>query len=156
MFINNSPDISAQCKHYSHAVACYHMYKVCDKSSGTKHLSNSGAPHILTICRKDCDALQVIHVLLKNGGRVAVLLIITFSIGVLKQELQIMQILGHMNYKCKFHSTRNFFFSFYKSFFHSFSQPIFFSQSYKSYKFCGTKITDYANFTMQELQSRNF
>lgn len=59
MFINNSPDISAQCKHYSHAVACYHMYKVCDRSAESLQRAASGMPRILTICRKDCDALQV-------------------------------------------------------------------------------------------------
>lgn len=61
MFINSSPIISAQCKHYSHAVACYHMYKICDRESGsgTHYRTSSGMPQILTICRKDCDALQV-------------------------------------------------------------------------------------------------
>uniref|UniRef100_A0A8R1U4G6 receptor protein-tyrosine kinase n=2 Tax=Onchocerca volvulus TaxID=6282 RepID=A0A8R1U4G6_ONCVO len=58
MFINSSPVISAQCKHYSHAVACYHMYKICDRRSGIDYRTTSGMPHILTICRKDCDALQ--------------------------------------------------------------------------------------------------
>ncbi|MFH4974966.1 hypothetical protein AB6A40_001675 [Gnathostoma spinigerum] len=57
MFINNSPDISPICKRYSHAVACYHMYKICDQSTSR---ANSGAPtsNIISICRKDCDALQ--------------------------------------------------------------------------------------------------
>uniref|UniRef100_A0A0R3S680 Tyrosine-protein kinase receptor n=1 Tax=Elaeophora elaphi TaxID=1147741 RepID=A0A0R3S680_9BILA len=58
MFINSSPVISAQCKHYSHAVACYHMYKICERGSGTDYRTTSGMPHILTICRKDCDSLQ--------------------------------------------------------------------------------------------------
>ncbi|VIO93928.1 Uncharacterized protein BM_BM1888 [Brugia malayi] len=58
MFINSSPVISAQCKHYSHAVACYHMYKICDRGPGTDYRATSGMPNILTICRKDCDALQ--------------------------------------------------------------------------------------------------
>ncbi|VDK72310.1 unnamed protein product [Litomosoides sigmodontis] len=58
MFINTSPVISAQCKHYSHAVACYHMYKICDRESETEYRTTSGMPHILTICRKDCDSLQ--------------------------------------------------------------------------------------------------
>ncbi|VDK43539.1 unnamed protein product [Anisakis simplex] len=64
MFINNSPDISSECKKYSHAVACYHMYKVCDKSLLSAHQSQhsevnlSTQNQIISICRKDCYALQ--------------------------------------------------------------------------------------------------
>lgn len=55
MFIKNMPNVSALCKHYSHAVACYHLFKVCDRSSFESSFNN-----IISICRKDCDDLQVI------------------------------------------------------------------------------------------------
>lgn len=59
MFIDNSPEISADCKQYSHAVACYHMYKVCDRSAASSPRANPNHARILSICRKDCEALQV-------------------------------------------------------------------------------------------------
>uniref|UniRef100_F1KSM7 receptor protein-tyrosine kinase n=1 Tax=Ascaris suum TaxID=6253 RepID=F1KSM7_ASCSU len=58
MFIDNSPEISADCKQYSHAVACYHMYKVCDRSAASSPRANPNHARILSICRKDCEALQ--------------------------------------------------------------------------------------------------
>lgn len=55
IFIKNMPNVSASCKHYSHAVACYHLFKVCDMS-----LPKSQFTDIVSICRKDCEDLQVI------------------------------------------------------------------------------------------------
>uniref|UniRef100_A0A915DUH5 Uncharacterized protein n=1 Tax=Ditylenchus dipsaci TaxID=166011 RepID=A0A915DUH5_9BILA len=33
LFINNMPNVADKCKNYSHAVACYHQFKVCDTPS---------------------------------------------------------------------------------------------------------------------------
>ncbi|CAD5214713.1 unnamed protein product [Bursaphelenchus xylophilus] len=54
MFIHKMPDVSEQCKKYSHAVACYHRYKVCDQSSS----SYGAAENVVSLCRPDCDELQ--------------------------------------------------------------------------------------------------
>ncbi|CAD5210914.1 unnamed protein product [Bursaphelenchus okinawaensis] len=54
MFIHKMPDVSEQCKKYSHAVACYHRYKVCDQSVSTYGASETTVP----LCRRDCDELQ--------------------------------------------------------------------------------------------------
>lgn len=50
MFINNSEEISAECKRYSHIVACYHMYQICDRSTNFTTT--------ISICKKDCERLE--------------------------------------------------------------------------------------------------
>lgn len=54
LFINKMPNVSAECKNYSHAVACYHRYKVCSQSPGLSPSSN-----VISLCRSDCDDLTV-------------------------------------------------------------------------------------------------
>uniref|UniRef100_A0A1I7XTN4 Receptor protein-tyrosine kinase n=1 Tax=Heterorhabditis bacteriophora TaxID=37862 RepID=A0A1I7XTN4_HETBA len=49
MFINGAPTISQQCRQISQAVACYHMYKVCEGKAGK---------NIIPVCKKDCDRIQ--------------------------------------------------------------------------------------------------
>ena len=53
MFIQNIPDLTAECKSYSHAVACYHMYKVCDQTS-----PSTSSNKVISLCRKDCEGLK--------------------------------------------------------------------------------------------------
>lgn len=48
MFINNFDRVKPECKRISHAVACFHMYKVCDPVDDTK---------TQTICKDDCNQL---------------------------------------------------------------------------------------------------
>ncbi|GMT14862.1 hypothetical protein PFISCL1PPCAC_6159 [Pristionchus fissidentatus] len=48
MFINNFDRVKPECKRISHAVACFHMYKVCDPSDHTKTQS---------ICKEDCNKM---------------------------------------------------------------------------------------------------
>uniref|UniRef100_A0A7E4VYI8 receptor protein-tyrosine kinase n=1 Tax=Panagrellus redivivus TaxID=6233 RepID=A0A7E4VYI8_PANRE len=55
MFISHIPDLSTECKKYSHAVACYHMYKVCDQTGPS---TSSASKKIISLCRKDCDSLK--------------------------------------------------------------------------------------------------
>ncbi|CAI4220563.1 unnamed protein product, partial [Auanema sp. JU1783] len=52
MFIDSSPSISQQCRQISQAVACFHMYKVCNTTSPIP----SKQP--LAICKKDCELIQ--------------------------------------------------------------------------------------------------
>ncbi|CAJ0958672.1 unnamed protein product, partial [Mesorhabditis belari] len=49
LFIGQMPAVSAECKQYSQAVACYHMYKVCEEKVG---------PRTQRICRNDCERIQ--------------------------------------------------------------------------------------------------
>lgn len=58
MLIQNLPTLSQDCKRHSHAVACYHMYKVCDRSPGSYGTVSSGSG-IMSICRNDCEVLKV-------------------------------------------------------------------------------------------------
>ncbi|CAJ0581577.1 unnamed protein product, partial [Mesorhabditis spiculigera] len=51
LFIANHPSVSTECKQYSQAVACYHMYKVCDDAG-------SSTANVQRICRSDCDRIQ--------------------------------------------------------------------------------------------------
>ncbi|KAE9554550.1 hypothetical protein FO519_002254 [Halicephalobus sp. NKZ332] len=53
MYIQNIPDLSLECKGYSHAVACYHMYKVCDQTS-----PSTSSNKVISLCRKDCESLK--------------------------------------------------------------------------------------------------
>ncbi|PIO74391.1 protein tyrosine kinase [Teladorsagia circumcincta] len=53
MFINGAPTISQQCRQISTNVACFHMYKVCDPRSSVENR------RVLTVCKKDCDEIQV-------------------------------------------------------------------------------------------------
>ncbi|GMS84258.1 hypothetical protein PENTCL1PPCAC_6433, partial [Pristionchus entomophagus] len=48
MFINNFDRVKPECKRISHAVACFHMYKVCDPMDDTR---------TQTICKDDCNNL---------------------------------------------------------------------------------------------------
>uniref|UniRef100_A0AC34FAI2 Uncharacterized protein n=2 Tax=Panagrolaimus sp. ES5 TaxID=591445 RepID=A0AC34FAI2_9BILA len=57
MFIQHIPDLSNDCKRYSHAVACYHMYKVCDQSMPSTS-SSIASNKVISLCRKDCDSLK--------------------------------------------------------------------------------------------------
>uniref|UniRef100_A0AC35FW64 Uncharacterized protein n=1 Tax=Panagrolaimus sp. PS1159 TaxID=55785 RepID=A0AC35FW64_9BILA len=58
MFIQHIPDLSNDCKRYSHAVACYHMYKVCDQSAPSTSASIAASNKVISLCRKDCDSLK--------------------------------------------------------------------------------------------------
>ncbi|CAB3404440.1 unnamed protein product [Caenorhabditis bovis] len=49
LFINGAPTISQKCRQISQAVACHHMYKVCDSEESNK---------IVSICRNDCEQIQ--------------------------------------------------------------------------------------------------
>uniref|UniRef100_A0A1I7XZ28 Receptor protein-tyrosine kinase n=1 Tax=Steinernema glaseri TaxID=37863 RepID=A0A1I7XZ28_9BILA len=53
MVIKGLPNISKECKTFSHSVACFHKYKVCDKSPSQV----PGTSGVISICRKDCDLL---------------------------------------------------------------------------------------------------
>ncbi|GMR36468.1 hypothetical protein PMAYCL1PPCAC_06663 [Pristionchus mayeri] len=50
MFINNFDRVKPECKRISHAVACFHMYKVCDPVDDTR---------TQTICKEDCNQLTL-------------------------------------------------------------------------------------------------
>ncbi|KAI6171765.1 Receptor protein-tyrosine kinase [Aphelenchoides besseyi] len=52
MFIHKMPNVSQECKRYSHTVACYHRYRICDQTPGLQ--SNGG---VVSMCRSDCDNL---------------------------------------------------------------------------------------------------
>lgn len=49
LFINGAPTISQKCRQLSQAVACHHMYKVCESDTNNQ---------IVSICRHDCDVIQ--------------------------------------------------------------------------------------------------
>ncbi|CAI2339659.1 unnamed protein product [Caenorhabditis sp. 36 PRJEB53466] len=49
LFINGAPTISQKCRQLSQAVACHHMYKVCESDTNNQ---------IVAICRHDCDVIQ--------------------------------------------------------------------------------------------------
>ncbi|CAP37288.2 Protein CBR-CAM-1 [Caenorhabditis briggsae] len=49
LFINGAPTISQKCRQLSQAVACHHMYKVCESESNNQ---------IVAICKHDCDVIQ--------------------------------------------------------------------------------------------------
>ncbi|CAD36478.1 Tyrosine-protein kinase receptor cam-1 [Caenorhabditis elegans] len=49
LFINGAPTISQKCRQLSQAVACHHMYKVCESDSNNQ---------IVSICKHDCDVIQ--------------------------------------------------------------------------------------------------
>ncbi|CAI5440660.1 unnamed protein product [Caenorhabditis angaria] len=49
LFINGAPTISQECRQLSEAVACHHMYKVCDSEANNQ---------IVSICKHDCDQIQ--------------------------------------------------------------------------------------------------
>jgi hypothetical protein len=54
------PGVSEQCRQYSHQVACYHMFKVCDPTvSSMAALASSSGTDIVSLCREDCDRLKV-------------------------------------------------------------------------------------------------
>lgn len=69
LFINNMKDVADKCKRYSHAVACYHMYKVCDRpltlsspaalQYSENNFSGANNNDVISICRKDCEDLKV-------------------------------------------------------------------------------------------------
>ncbi|KAI6191673.1 BMA-CAM-1, isoform c [Aphelenchoides bicaudatus] len=52
LFINKMPNVSTECKNYSHAVACYHRYKICSQNPGQSPTNN-----VISLCRSDCDDL---------------------------------------------------------------------------------------------------
>ncbi|TMS35575.1 hypothetical protein L596_002951 [Steinernema carpocapsae] len=58
MFIREMPNISEECKRFSHSVACYHKYKVCDKSPSSSQVVPGTSNGVISICRKDCDRLK--------------------------------------------------------------------------------------------------
>ncbi|KAK0395875.1 hypothetical protein QR680_001470 [Steinernema hermaphroditum] len=58
MFIREMPNISNECKTFSHSVACFHKYKVCDKSSSSGQGVPGTSNGVISICRKDCDRLK--------------------------------------------------------------------------------------------------
>uniref|UniRef100_A0A0K0ELA5 receptor protein-tyrosine kinase n=1 Tax=Strongyloides stercoralis TaxID=6248 RepID=A0A0K0ELA5_STRER len=62
-FIQNMRGVKGECKQYSHAVACYHMFKVCDTSQVNKgyrrgYTSNTQyPPPLISLCYNDCEKL---------------------------------------------------------------------------------------------------
>ncbi|CAD6195795.1 unnamed protein product [Caenorhabditis auriculariae] len=50
LFINSAPTISQKCRQISQAVACHHMYKICD--------GGAGSSKIVAICKDDCETIQ--------------------------------------------------------------------------------------------------
>lgn len=64
MTINNLKNVADKCKRYSHAVACYHKFRVCDRPltiTSPKYMDRSFSSNndVISICRKDCDDLTV-------------------------------------------------------------------------------------------------
>ncbi|KAL3108471.1 hypothetical protein niasHT_015393 [Heterodera trifolii] len=56
MTVRVMPGVSEQCRQYSHQVACYHMFKVCE--SVPSSLSALSSVDTLSLCREDCDQLK--------------------------------------------------------------------------------------------------
>uniref|UniRef100_A0A914GWY4 receptor protein-tyrosine kinase n=1 Tax=Globodera rostochiensis TaxID=31243 RepID=A0A914GWY4_GLORO len=52
MTVRVMPGVSEQCRRYSHQVACYHMFKVCETGL------SSTTTDTLLLCREDCDQLK--------------------------------------------------------------------------------------------------
>lgn len=63
------PGVSGQCRQYSHQLACYHMFKVCDPSvSSIAALASPSGTDIISLCREDCDSLKASRAHLGNSG----------------------------------------------------------------------------------------
>uniref|UniRef100_A0A0N4Z361 receptor protein-tyrosine kinase n=1 Tax=Parastrongyloides trichosuri TaxID=131310 RepID=A0A0N4Z361_PARTI len=62
-FIQNMRGVKPECKQYSHAVACYHMFKVCDSSHLSKGYRRGYTPNtqypppLISLCHNDCQKL---------------------------------------------------------------------------------------------------
>uniref|UniRef100_A0AC35TWX3 Receptor protein-tyrosine kinase n=1 Tax=Rhabditophanes sp. KR3021 TaxID=114890 RepID=A0AC35TWX3_9BILA len=60
-FIQNMRGVKSECKQYSHAVACYHMFKVCHQpqisKGGRRYGGGQNVPNLTQLCHSDCQKL---------------------------------------------------------------------------------------------------